>query len=554
MKRFFSYLVVAAMIFLVALSVSSCEKDKETPTYTVTFNSKGGTPTPQQQTVKEGGKVAKPTDPTLENYGFAGWAKADNETSVLWNFETETVVGDVTLFARWVINTYLVTFNSDGGTAVENKTVSHGSPVAKPTDPTRDGYEFDGWFNGETEWNFNTAITAAITLKAKWTKVHTVTFDSDGGSEVAAQTIRDGNTAVKPVDPTKAWAPASGLYLGTPPSNGNYTFDGWYNGDTEWDFGVAITAPVTLKAKWTADFSLTRIESVLSNDVAAAVTYVNANSNGGEEYTLLIGASNVTVGAQTLNVANAKLTIVGIGTERTIMSTATSLFTINGNNVTSLTIGQNITLKRSTNGGGNPSNKLVCVLRGNLVMRDGAKIISDGNAVGAVFVSGLNSVLKMEGGEIISPSFSMLYAEYSGVYVSDNGTFEMSGGSTAGNSASAEVIYVDYNGTFRLSGNAKISTLMLNADNNTTRPCVTIDGNFSGTVTRLHLRGNNSNENTIATWWTNAPVIVNGTVNVINMFNNGLGNFYSSSGLSTGTSISATHVLNADGFLVLKEN
>ena len=538
MKRFFSYLVVSAMIFLVALSVSSCEKDKETPTYTVTFNSKGGTPTPQQQTVKEGGKVAKPTDPTLENYGFAGWAKADNETSAFWNFETETVDVDITLFARWVINTHLVTFNSDGGTVVENKTVPHGSPVAKPTDPTRDGYEFDGWFNGETEWDFNTAITAAITLKAKWTKVHSVTFDSDGGSEVAAQTIRDGNTAVKPADPTKAWAPASGLYLGTPPSNGNYTFDGWYDGDTEWDFSTAITAPVTLKAKWTADFNLTRIESVLSNDVAASVAYVNANSYSGEEYTLLIGAPNVTVDEQALNAANAKLTIIGIGAERTITFNV-RLFTINGNNATSLTLGQNITLA-SIHG------DAIVVQRGNLTMLDGSKITGRN----AVSVDGINSVFKMEGGEISGNNVSVLNFTLLNVY--NGGTCEMKGGSITGNTYND--IYINYDCIFRLSGNARIGTLMLVA-NATTCPYVNINGNYSGTITRLHLGGETLTQSDVVNWWTNASVIINGTTSNIGMLNDGLGDFrWGYSCVSLVSLIGATHIINTSGLLVFKED
>ena len=349
-------LVLFAAVAVMAVTFTSCKKDEEkkVPTFTVSFNSKSGTPTPPQQTVKEGAKVTKPADPTRANYAFAGWAKADNATSALWNFDTETVSADMTLYARWATITHTVTFDSDGGSAVQAQNVADGGKATKPADPTRTGYEFDGWFNGATEWNFATTITAPITLKAKWTqvhvvtfnsdggstepaqairngntatqpaptregyefdgwfvgdvvwnfantitdpvtlkakwtKVHIVTFDSDGGSAVTALTIRNGNTANKPADPTKTIA--SGLYLGTLTDEHNYTFDGWYNGATLWDFNnSAVTAPVTLKAAWTyISSSPVRIESVLSNDVAAAFTYVNANSYSGEEYTLLIG-------------------------------------------------------------------------------------------------------------------------------------------------------------------------------------------------------------------------------------------------------------------------
>ena len=607
-KHFFSLILTTAVF---AAVFSSCDKDDVT--YTVTFDSKGGSAV-TAQTVKQGDKVQKPADPTRANYSLAGWAKADNETSALWNFETETVTEDMTLFARWSINMYSVTFDSDGGSAVTTQNVAHGSTATKPADPTRNGYEFDGWFNGETEWNFSTAITAAITLKAKWTAVHIVTFDSDGGSTVPTQTIRNGNTATKPAtDPTKdgfefdGWfsgdtewnfatpitAPItlkakwtavhivtfdsdggsmvssqtvrngafatkpvtdptktieSGLYLGTPSEN--YTFDGWYNGETEWDFGAAITAPITLKARWSLPSNVTRIASVLSNDVGRAFDYVNEHSSGGEEYTLLIG-TNVTAGEQTLNAANAKLTIRGIGTERTINATAARLFTINGNNITSLILGKNITLKRNTISSG---ITIVNIERGSLTMCDGSKITDAPNA-GAVFVSGLNATFKMEGGEI-SGNNAGFYEFSGGVTVTAGGTFDLSGGRITGNTSlshGADDTYINYNGTFRLHGNARIGTLILNANNATTRSSVDIIGNYSGTVTRLHLRGMTNTSSDVPIWWTNVPVIINGS-SVINMFNNGLGDFRYGNGNSTAASIYATHVLNANGFLIPKEN
>ena len=69
--------------------------------------------------------------------------------------------------------TYTVTFNSDGGTAVASATVTDGEKVSKPTNPTKNSlqqnYEFTGWFNGDDEWNFDTdTVTENITLTAKW--------------------------------------------------------------------------------------------------------------------------------------------------------------------------------------------------------------------------------------------------------------------------------------------------------------------------------------------------------------------------------------------------
>ena len=615
MKRFFSYLVVAAMIFSVALTVTSCKKDEE-KTFMVTFNSNGGSAV-EVKTVKKGDKVAEPLSPTLDRHSFDGWYTDNNLFNNKWNFASNTVTEDINLYAKWSLITFAVTFDSDGGSAVAAQNVAQGNTATKPADPTRNGYEFDGWFNGNAEWNFTTAIAAPITLKAKWTAVYIVTFDSDGGSAISAQTIRNGNTAtkpapdptrngyefdgwfngemewnfataisapvtlkakwialytvtfdsdggsaisaqiirngsmvIKPADPTKAWTAMAGLYLGAPPSNGNYTFGGWYNGVIEWNFATdVISENITLKAKWTDPaLNFTRIETVPTNDVSAAFTYTNANSTGVEEYALLLDA-NVIIGEQSLNSANVKLTIIGIGAERFITANSSNgrLLSIDGSNA-SLTLGRNITLKGKNSG---VSTHLILLQRGNLTMADGSKITGHNytgvSSIRVIFVDGINAVFKMEGGEITGNN---VRGTYSVVGVSSEGIFEMSGGSITGNNNNPDVFIDDANCTFRLSGNAQIGILMLYANNNTTRSTITIVGNYSGTVTTLNLIGNGLTSSAFATLWTNAPVIINGTAGFISMFNNGgLGYFGYN---NTWSSIRATHELNAAGVLVLK--
>ncbi len=64
-----------------------------------------------------------------------------------------------------------VTFNSDGGTPVEGAKVLSGQKVAKPTDdPTKSGHTFTGWYLGDEKYNFDTPVTAPLTLTAKWEK------------------------------------------------------------------------------------------------------------------------------------------------------------------------------------------------------------------------------------------------------------------------------------------------------------------------------------------------------------------------------------------------
>ncbi|MCQ2742053.1 MAG: InlB B-repeat-containing protein [Bacilli bacterium] len=77
--------------------------------------------------------------------------------------------GETSQASTPVTVTYRVTFDSDGGSEVAPQTVEEGKKVTKPTDPTRPGRVFEGWFNGENEWNFDIdVVTADITLKAKW--------------------------------------------------------------------------------------------------------------------------------------------------------------------------------------------------------------------------------------------------------------------------------------------------------------------------------------------------------------------------------------------------
>jgi|GEM_PF-2689693 len=222
--------------------------------YTATFDLNGGTSEAiASQTLDYGAKVTKPADPTRDataqyTYTFDGWYNGDAK----WDFTNNTITGALTLQAHWTetVNNYTVTFNSDGGSAVDSQTIAYGSKITKPTEPTKEGtdqyrYLFDGWYNGDTKWNFeNDTITGNVTLKAHWiqtTNQYTVTFNSDGGSEVESLHVEYGHTVTKPTDPAKA---ATAQY--------SYTFAGWYNGDEAWDFeNDTITGDVTLTAHWT---------------------------------------------------------------------------------------------------------------------------------------------------------------------------------------------------------------------------------------------------------------------------------------------------------------
>ena len=141
-------------------------------TYTVTFNSDGGSSVPTQ-TVSSGGTAAQPANPTRSGYTFDNWYTEATGGSV-YNFNSP-VTDNITLYARWTViptTTYTVTFNSNGGSSVPTQTVNSGGTAARPASPTRSGYTFDNWYTANTGgsvYNFSSPVTGNITVYARWT-------------------------------------------------------------------------------------------------------------------------------------------------------------------------------------------------------------------------------------------------------------------------------------------------------------------------------------------------------------------------------------------------
>ena len=140
---------------------------KDPATYTVTFDSAGGS-TVDPQTIPSGQKATKPkTDPTKDGFNFKGWYKEGSTTS--FDFNT-AITENITLKAIWEAKEFTVTFNTDGGSAVSAQKVKYNGTANEPEDPTRTGYNFLGWYEGKTKFEFDTKITADKILTAKWEK------------------------------------------------------------------------------------------------------------------------------------------------------------------------------------------------------------------------------------------------------------------------------------------------------------------------------------------------------------------------------------------------
>ncbi|MDR0647870.1 MAG: InlB B-repeat-containing protein [Synergistaceae bacterium] len=143
-------------------------------THTVTFNSQGGSAVSQLSYVQSGTAITAPTAPTRSGYSFIGWYKEAACTNA-WNFATDTVTANITLYAKWTaVPTYTVTFDSQGGSAVASVMAAQGAAITAPASPTRAGYSFAGWYKEAAcvnAWDFAADTVASdVTLYAKWTE------------------------------------------------------------------------------------------------------------------------------------------------------------------------------------------------------------------------------------------------------------------------------------------------------------------------------------------------------------------------------------------------
>lgn len=136
--------------------------------YTVKFDTKGGTEI-EKQIVRVGDKVEEPEIPVRDGYRFIEW-QLDGEK---YDFETK-VRKNMVLVAQWQKVSdaaeifYKVTFDSKGGSEVEEQYIAVGETVTKPTNPVRKGYIFKGWYYNGTKYDFSKKVSQDITLVAKW--------------------------------------------------------------------------------------------------------------------------------------------------------------------------------------------------------------------------------------------------------------------------------------------------------------------------------------------------------------------------------------------------
>ena len=178
-----------------------------------------------KQVLPSGTLATRPDAPAATpGYTFGGWNKADGTA---WDYASDKVTDNITLYAKWAANTYTITFDTAGGSEIAPITQDCGTVITAPEAPTREGYTFIGW-----DKEIPTTMPAEnMTVTAQWEiNQYTITFDTNGGSEIAPITQDYGTVITAPEAPERE----------------GYTFIGW-------DKEIPKTMPaenITLKARW----------------------------------------------------------------------------------------------------------------------------------------------------------------------------------------------------------------------------------------------------------------------------------------------------------------
>ena len=199
------------------------------PTYAVTLNTNGGTIADGKDVTgyTYGVGATLPTDVTRTGYTFKGWYDNENLTGSPVTAIGGAETGNKEYWAKWEINQYTITFDTNGGSEIAPITQDYGTKITAPANPTRKGYTFKGWDKEIPK----TMPAENITVKAQWEiNQYTITFDTNGGSEIVPITQDYGTKITAPDNPTRK----------------GYTFKGW-------DKEIPETMPaenITITARW----------------------------------------------------------------------------------------------------------------------------------------------------------------------------------------------------------------------------------------------------------------------------------------------------------------
>lgn len=175
-----------------------------------------------------------------------------DECTITSNVATVTITAPVP--------TFTVTFDSDGGSAVASQTIEEGNKAIKPEDPTKKGYDFVGWYNGNTEFDFDEVITGDITLTAKWNIItYYITYEGLEDATHSNPSTYDVETAT--------------ITFTAPSNREGYVFKGW----TPATIDKGSTGDKTVTATWAKVYTITWMVGGNEYTTGSPTTSVESN-------------------------------------------------------------------------------------------------------------------------------------------------------------------------------------------------------------------------------------------------------------------------------------
>lgn len=250
-------------------------------TYTVTFDALGGSHIAAIKDIKQGKKITQPASPSRKGYTFTGWF-IDAKCTKPFDFTKDTIKADMTLYAGWKkveeTMTYNVIFNTLGGNYIPDQSIEEGQKVLMPTEPSKEGYTFTGWYSdkeGTQLFDFKTkTIYADTVLYAGWQKI-----DGNTNQTIISKPIEKENEVqndenankvpfeseeriykiklIDTVDPSTIWImeaiEGKKLVLKDMPEKEGYVFKGYFTDKKctkPWNEDETIQKDISLYAGW----------------------------------------------------------------------------------------------------------------------------------------------------------------------------------------------------------------------------------------------------------------------------------------------------------------
>lgn len=231
----------------------------------ITFDPNEGTCT--YSTIPYNTSVEIPEDPISDGYEFVGWF-TDDTLSELFDFNS-LVTRDITLYAGWNKKP-VVSFNTNGGSSIPNQVISFRSNAERPVNPTKEGYEFVGWYSDTdclTVYDFNTQLIVDKVLNAKWNALtYTVFYNADGGYISNSSQSVTYNQSYVLLEPTRLGYSFNGWKINTTPieKTGIWTYTEDKNLTASW---LLINFDITYELNGGTNSSNNPLQKDVTNDI-----------------------------------------------------------------------------------------------------------------------------------------------------------------------------------------------------------------------------------------------------------------------------------------------